>query len=286
MRLLVSTHTAVRAQARRIRRRAVLNFALRDLKTKVGLEIGGPSPLFARGGWLPVYCLAARVDNCNFSTRTIWEGEITAGDTFCFEPSRRPGRQFISEASDLKTVDTCAYDFIISSHTLEHVADPIRALEEWKRVLKPGGMLVLVLPHYEATFDYRRPVTTLDHLIHDYRTNAPETDTTHLEEILALHDIKRDPGVSSAAEFAARSRDNYRNRCLHHHVFDSRLVAGLLDHVRLQIVVIETGQPHHIFTISRKCAGADLPQNRRFTKSGARFLKRSIFRADRMATPL
>ncbi len=37
-------------------------------------------------------------------------------------------------------------DYVVSRHNLEHYQDPLKALEEWKRVLKPGGVLALVLP--------------------------------------------------------------------------------------------------------------------------------------------
>jgi len=38
-------------------------------------------------------------------------------------------------------------DFVYSSHTLEHMRDPTRALVNWWRVLRPGGHLILYLPH-------------------------------------------------------------------------------------------------------------------------------------------
>lgn len=37
-------------------------------------------------------------------------------------------------------------DRVIATHVLEHVADPLDALHEWVRVLKPGGVLSLILP--------------------------------------------------------------------------------------------------------------------------------------------
>jgi len=40
-----------------------------------------------------------------------------------------------------------ALDFVFSSHVLEHLDDPERALKEWTRVLAPGGIMVLYLPH-------------------------------------------------------------------------------------------------------------------------------------------
>src|SRR5688572_10029921 len=40
-----------------------------------------------------------------------------------------------------------AYDAVHSSHCLEHMVDPAEALAEWWSLLKPGGYLVLVVPH-------------------------------------------------------------------------------------------------------------------------------------------
>jgi SAM-dependent methyltransferase len=42
-------------------------------------------------------------------------------------------------------VDGCM-DYIFSSHLLEHLLHPAKALDEWFRVLKEGGHLVLYLP--------------------------------------------------------------------------------------------------------------------------------------------
>ena len=39
------------------------------------------------------------------------------------------------------------FDFVYSSHTLEHVYDAEVSLKNWFRVLKKGGYLILYLPH-------------------------------------------------------------------------------------------------------------------------------------------
>jgi SAM-dependent methyltransferase len=39
------------------------------------------------------------------------------------------------------------YDFVYSSHCLEHMIDPEVALKNWYRILKPGGYLIIVVPH-------------------------------------------------------------------------------------------------------------------------------------------
>ena len=156
---------------------------------KCGIEVGGPSQVFARRGVFPVYSLVEKLDNCNFSGTTVWEGSISQGNTYRFDPGKPAGQQHIVEAIDMKGLPSNAYDFVLSSHMLEHTANPILALSEWKRLLKAGGMLVLLLPDGRRTFDHRRPVTPLAHLIDDFNAGTAEDDLTHLSEILALHDL-------------------------------------------------------------------------------------------------
>ena len=66
-----------------------------SVKDRVGLEIGGPSPIFAAGGLLPLYPLARRIDNVNFAGTTIWEGAIVEGASFVFHRRKTPGQQYI-----------------------------------------------------------------------------------------------------------------------------------------------------------------------------------------------
>jgi SAM-dependent methyltransferase len=38
------------------------------------------------------------------------------------------------------------FDWVYSSHCLEDLADPVRALQRWWEVLRPGGHLLVVVP--------------------------------------------------------------------------------------------------------------------------------------------
>ncbi len=51
------------------------------------------------------------------------------------------------DAQYLQTLSDSQFDFVYSSHTLEHMIDPKVALKNWWRVLKPGGYLIIYLPH-------------------------------------------------------------------------------------------------------------------------------------------
>ena len=233
----------------RLKAAAAILAAVRDRR---GLEIGGPSRIFRAGGMLPVYAAAACLDNVNFTADTAWENRLRDGGDFPFHPGRPAGTQWLREAVALTGIAEGAYDFILSSHCLEHVANPMGALHEWSRVTNPGGHLVLVLPDPSRTFDHRRPLTTLDHLRADFARGTGEDDPTHAAEAIALHDIARDAGVGSATEFAERVRDNARNRCLHHHVFDLALLAAVLPETGWHVLAAERARPLHLVAFARK----------------------------------
>jgi SAM-dependent methyltransferase len=208
---------------------------------KSGLEIGGPSDAFRKGNYLPIYEAAGTLDNCDFSYSNEWARHK---ETFVFSSEKAPGRTFICDGSALVDIADSSYDFLLSSHNLEHFANPVRALKEWQRVLKPAGSLVLLLPYYRETFDHLRKPTTVEHMLADFDRNMAEDDLTHLPEILEKHDLALDIGISSKQEFHKRSLNNFLNRCLHHHVFDKRNSRDLLSSVGFDVLSVELARPH------------------------------------------
>jgi SAM-dependent methyltransferase len=72
--------------------------------------------------------------------------------------------------------ETGQWDFVVSSHCLEHNWDTLGALKEWLRVVKPGGLVFTIFPHPERTFDKGRLRTKLQDLIyrHEGRYLPPD----------------------------------------------------------------------------------------------------------------
>lgn len=52
------------------------------------------------------------------------------------------------DAQYLNGVKDATYDWVYSSHCLEHMVNVVEALGNWLRVLKPGGYLQVVVPDY------------------------------------------------------------------------------------------------------------------------------------------
>ena len=221
------------------------------LKNKFGIEIGGPSRFFSLRGGFPIYLMAERIDGVNFSIDTVWEGKIKEGESYAYYPGKK-GFQYIAEATNLSGISNEKYDFILSSHSLEHVANPIKALMEWKRVCKAGGTFVLILPDKQHTFDSARPYTSFEHLLQDYNTNMTEHDQTHFEEIIKTYDPSKDTGFVAHVDLREALEKNYATRTAHHHVFSLPLVKELLDYCGFQVTHQQEMDPHHLITLAYK----------------------------------
>ena len=51
------------------------------------------------------------------------------------------------DATFMAGVPDAFCDFVYSSHCLEHISNPYLALKNWWRILKPGGVLIIYVPH-------------------------------------------------------------------------------------------------------------------------------------------
>ena len=125
---------------------------------KRGLEIGGPSEIFQ--GWyrpLRLYNKVGSLDNCDFSRTKHWSSH---SDSFQFSRFRRPGRIILCDGSNLVGVENGSYDFVLSSHNLEHFANPVKALKEWQRVLPARGKFNF---RFASLCEDLRPSAKADH---------------------------------------------------------------------------------------------------------------------------
>jgi SAM-dependent methyltransferase len=129
------------------------------------------------------------------------------------ENIKRP--DIVSDLESMKGIETASQDFVIANHVLEHVEDPLRALRSVARVLRPGGIAYLALPDKRFTFDSKRAITPLDHLIRDHDEGPDNSLLGHFREWVAcVDDLHGDAG---AAKVAAMT-DIRAN--IHFHVWD------------------------------------------------------------------
>jgi len=112
-----------------------------DLDDRAVLEIGcGRGELVRRlvgetGG--PRHLLAA-----DFAQSAVQAGRRRAHDTNGHRVSWT-----VASIQDIPVADA-TFDTVISCETIEHVVEPMKAMKELHRVLRPGGRLLLTTPNY------------------------------------------------------------------------------------------------------------------------------------------
>lgn len=136
-----------------------------------GLEIGGlDKPLKVPAG--------VRVRYVDFQT---------SGDLEKFNPGAAVAQpDIVDDGGVLSSVADSSQDFVIACHLIEHMEDPIGAMKNWLRVLRPSGIIFLAFPDKRYTFDSPRPVTPFAHLVEDHRDGGASSRFAHHEEIHRL----------------------------------------------------------------------------------------------------
>ncbi len=143
-------------------------------------------------------------------------------------------------------------DFVIASHVFEHLANPMAMLVESHRVLKPGGVLVLLLPDMRLISDAGRPPTTVEHLVQEYRTDVREVDDAHLLEYVRL--VRRYEGDD--ADKLEELLGAARMRSVHVHCWTEESFFPVLEHA-----VAELGCA---FDILELAIAGDIPGSKEF----------------------
>lgn len=59
-----------------------------------------------------------------------------------------PVADMIDSIDNMPLIADCSADIIISRHSLEHMLDLVRTLKEWRRILKPTGKIIVILPNH------------------------------------------------------------------------------------------------------------------------------------------
>jgi SAM-dependent methyltransferase len=80
-----------------------------------------------------------------------------------------------------------SFDYILSSHDLQRMPDPIRFLQDCQTTLKPGGVLSMAVPDRRACFDYFRPHTTLADWLEAYFENRQHPSAVQVFRQHLLH---------------------------------------------------------------------------------------------------
>lgn len=79
------------------------------------------------------------------------------------------------------------FDFILASHVIEHVPDVCQFLIDCERLLKPGGILSLVIPDKRFCFDILKPLTTTGQILQAHIERRSKHSPGTIFDAHALH---------------------------------------------------------------------------------------------------
>lgn len=222
-------------------------------KNKFGVEIGGPSQT-----GLIIYQCATNIDNVNYSNDTVWCCDTNDPyykyrnkDEYNYY-NNKVGKVIINDAVDISLVQNESYDFCFSSHSLEHIANPLKAVSEWLRIIKSGGYVIIIVPEKSFSFDHKRNYSKFSTLLSQYEKNVGEDDLSTLPEILLNHDLTIDREAGDLDAFTKRSLDNFNNRCLHHYVYNDELLMEICNYFDCEFIYNETIKIDRWFIIKKK----------------------------------
>lgn len=156
-------HALLRGEvAWQLRRRQGSKFVTGYLEGLEGVEIGAASHN-------PFYLDAINVDR--------YAGDETAYKQHERRLARRVAKVDVVAPGDELPFAADSFDFVFSSHVIEHFPDPIKALYEWVRVAR--RYVVVIAPHRDRTFDSDRSLTSVDELLERHRSTFGSEEDKH-----------------------------------------------------------------------------------------------------------
>ncbi len=134
-------------------------------------------------------------------------------------PDFRPGQfarvDIIDDGETLASFPDGELNFVIANHFLEHCQNPIGALANMLRVLRPDGILFLAVPDKRHSFDKDRPLTEFAHIERDYIEGPTWSRRPAVEEFVRLANKITEP-AAARREVESYLRANY---AIHYHVW-------------------------------------------------------------------
>lgn len=125
-----------------------------------GLEIGGSAHN-------PFGLNTLNVDFSDSTDRSFKQFEIQ-------QCSHTLSVDIVASGDDIPLPDE-SQDFIVSSHVIEHFPDTIKGLIEWDRLVKPGGIIFIIVPHKDRTFEKDRECTPLSEIVQAFKDKRSQS---------------------------------------------------------------------------------------------------------------
>ena len=179
------------------------------VRNRDGLEIGGPS------NCNNIYNNINKLDNITIFKNGEREYNIK---------NKKLGIEYVKDTTNLTNIKNNTYDFILVSNTLEYIANPIKAIKEWLRILKQNGFIIMIFDNISETDDNK---FHLKKIIENYEKNIGEDDLSVLPSILSKSKTNE--------TFIRECLNNYHLRKIEHFNYNEKLLSGIIEYLDLGV---------------------------------------------------
>ena len=141
----------------------------------------------------------------------------------------------VDDGETLATIPDESLDYVVANHFLEHTEDPIGTIGTHLRKLARGGVLFYAVPDKRYTFDFRRPVTPVEHMIRDHEEGPSVSRKGHYEEWTHLTIDPPEAGNEEAFQNWAKEHAaelDAENASIHMHVWTQAEFLAMILHCR------------------------------------------------------
>jgi predicted SAM-dependent methyltransferase len=233
--------------------REVRDFASRKYLRGQGIEIGGlHNPLALYEG-----ATAKFVDRLPTEALIKW---LSSEEVRRCYPDVADAPQvtvdIVDDGETLRSIADGSMDFVIANHMVEHTHNPIGTIENFLRVVKPGGILYMAIPDKRYTFDRKREVTPFAHIREDYYRKEEWPDREHYEDW--ARNVKEFPDEETRSRYVEKAVAEQEN--IHFHVWTYADIVEMFLTMRREFgfplemeAAIQNG--HEVVVVIRKSGG-------------------------------
>jgi predicted SAM-dependent methyltransferase len=153
-------------------------------------------------------------------------------------------RYIIREAAAIPVQDG-SLDFIFSSHVFEHLANPLGHLRHWRSKLKPGGLILCIVPDLAGTKDAEQFPSELSEIIDEMTNDVWLPQLHHYRRHMRVAMPDRDPEEIMT-----------QGRSIHVHYYNNENMSKLLslscDKLGFSKFIIDSTSNHKDFNFALK----------------------------------
>lgn len=146
--------------------------------------------------------------------------------------------QLVAPGGRYPFIDDDAFDFVASSHVLEHTSNPPRQIQEWLRIVRSGGIVYMIVPDKRFCFDRRRELTPITHFVDEFESDVTSISLDHYRDYIV--NTNEEDGLVRDTSDACIEKWHQQQRSIHAHTFTAESLRQFLDHfsARLSFQVV------------------------------------------------